>query len=146
DPFFTLQGSQVQNYERDYDFVIAQEAEIELSNLYNQLETGAYPYESVGEIVKKISEAVDRQNLRNGRITELEALIFYELNIYEESMKKYASLLKEEKASFSFSAVEQYCNIRSKYYVNQILKKGRKADDFSLDFDTVIDQLQGLAK
>ena len=81
---------------------------------------------------ENISAAVEKSNIRNGEITESEALAYAGLCMYEEAMSKYESLLKMENASFSFAAMEKYCNVRPKYYVS-IFKKIKKIRKNSLN-------------
>jgi hypothetical protein len=52
--------------------------------------------------------------------------------MYEEAVSKYESLLNMENASFSFSAMEKYCNVRPKYYVS-VYKKNKKTQKNSLN-------------
>jgi hypothetical protein len=105
--------------------VIAREAEIDLNNLLNKLEVSGYSKESLLQELDDISVAVEKSNIRNGEITESEALAYAGLCMYEEAVSKYESLLNMENASFSFSAMEKYCNVRPKYYVS-VYKKNKK--------------------
>jgi hypothetical protein len=124
-------------------YVIAEEAEIDLSNLENTIETGNFPYGNPIDSLTIISRAVDLAGLRNPSITEAEARIYAELGEYTMSFSKYKSLLKEEKASFSVKAVERYCNIWTKKCIVDSLEKNAKVD-LLIDIEKAIVILKGL--
>jgi CHAT domain-containing protein len=139
DQFYTLTKGQYKPKAKAY--VISQEAEVELTNLLNKLEIPGYTTEGLFAELQTISDAVDATHLRNGRITELEALICSGLYKYELAIRKYESLLQMEHASFSFSAMEQYSNIRAKYYVNEFRKTGKHQKELLAGMDKVIEDL-----
>jgi CHAT domain-containing protein len=123
DQFYTLRSVSKKAKAREY--VIAREAEIDLNNLLNKLEVSGYSKESLLQELEDISTAVEKSNIRNGEITESEALAYAGLCMYEEAVSKYESLLNMEDASFSFSAMEKYCNVRPKYYLS-VYNKNKK--------------------
>ena len=123
DQFYTLRS--VTKKAKAKEYVIAREAEIDLNNLLNKLEVSGYSKDSLLQELDDISTAVEKSNIRNGEITESEALAYTGLCMYHEAVSKYESLLNMENASFSFSAMEKYCNVRPKYYVS-VFKKNKK--------------------
>ena len=125
DQFYTLRTGYKKHAAKEY--VIAREAEIELTNLLNKLEISGYTTEGLLAELNAISTAIDNANIRNGETTEIEALIYGGLCMYEQAMMKYESLLTMENASFSFSAMEKYCNIRPKYYVSEFKKSAKES-------------------
>ena len=143
DPFYTL-NTDTKPWVEDYQFVIAEEAEIELCNLVNQLDTSGYDPTQTLSTIQKISEAVDKAGIRNGKITEQEAFLYCGLNKYSEAIGKFKALLGEEKAVFSFAATEKYCNIRAKYYVYEVTKNGKPAAGFIPEMNRVIKDLKTL--
>jgi hypothetical protein len=100
-----------------YSFLIAQEAEIELSNLINKADTKAWPVKNIEADLNEIMKAVDIAGIRNAPITEKEAMAYAECNDYENAIKKFESLLSMEQAGFSVKALETYCDIRAKLCV-----------------------------
>ncbi|MBL7712381.1 MAG: CHAT domain-containing protein [Chitinophagaceae bacterium] len=112
DPFYKLVPERKYGGSKKYRFIIAREAEIELGNLANRLELSGIGDEVHKDQLQAISEAVDQAGIRNGRITELEARIYAGLRDFDNSVAKYASLVNEENATFSFAALEQYCSVR----------------------------------
>ena len=139
DQFYTLKTGSRKFAPKEY--VIAREAEIELSNLLNKLEITGYTTEGLLGELNAILKAVDAAMIRNGEITELEALIYAGLCMYEQAMMKYESLLIIEHASFSFSAMEKYCNVRPKYYVSEFKKSKKNQKDFLDKIEKVIGEL-----
>jgi hypothetical protein len=114
DPFYKLVQERKYTASNEYSFVIDQEAEIELGNLINRLELSGIEEEVHLAQLEGISTAVDKAQLRSGRITELEAIAYNSLRLYQKSVDKYASLIAEENADFSFAAMEQFCSVRMK--------------------------------
>jgi hypothetical protein len=139
DQFYTLRRGHKKQPAKE--FVIAREAEIELSNLLNKLEITGYTTEGHLAELNAIATAVDKANIRNGEITELEALIYGGLCMYAQAIMKYESLLKMENASFSFSAMEKYCNIRPKFYVTEYEKNKNSQQDLIAKVDNVVNDL-----
>jgi tetratricopeptide (TPR) repeat protein len=128
---------------KELKYVIAQEAEVELNNFRNELEMGDYLHNDYLDRLDVISNAVDNGNIRNARITEKEALIYMDLYEYDRAIEKFEKLSGME-TSFSFSAMEKYCNIRAKKYVFDFLKSPDKSRDHLSKFDKVLNDLQGM--
>jgi CHAT domain-containing protein len=139
DQFYTLRSGYKKYPPKEY--VIAREAEIELANLLNKLEISGYTTEGLLAELNAISTAIDKANVRNGETTEMEALIYGGLCMYEQALLKYESLLTMENASFSFSAMEKYCNIRPKYYVNEFRKSAKSQKELLVQIEKVIKDL-----
>jgi CHAT domain-containing protein len=113
DPFYRF-NNRSWSGQSQRSYMISQEAEIDLSNLRNQLEMGAAKDESFLQQLAEISAAVDSAGIRTARITEKEALIYADLFRYEDAAEKFQALLQVEDASFSFSVMEKYLSVRSK--------------------------------
>ncbi len=141
-----------------YDFVIPEEAEIELSNLLNRVERGSYDPEEVMQKMDAIDKALVQAGLSGGRIIELQALLYSALNRYELAVGKFTDLWKEEKATYSFSATEKFCNTKVKLYALQV-KEANKANpplksadltaittNAAKDLNEVIEDLKGLIR
>lgn len=122
DPFYKLVQDSKQKTNNEYSFVIAREAEIELTNLLNKLELTGVSDEAHLAQLEAIALAVDKAKLRTGKITELEAIAYNALHLYPKSVEKYASLIAEENANFSFAAMEQFCSVRMKNAVYTFMK------------------------
>jgi len=122
DPFY-MPRTGVKPKQTEYDFIIAEEALIELENLRSKIEMG-YQVGSKEKNEKKrrdhlkwledIALKVDKAGLRNAAITEVEAFIYAELFELEKSCICYESLFRMERANFPFAAREKYCNIKMK--------------------------------
>ena len=144
DPFYKFRDNVMQKKEYKPSFAIAEEAEMELYNLRNDLKTPKYSQREQLERLEAISKAVDEAVLRQASITELEALIYADMYAYDQAIKKFADLLAEEKASFSVSTLEKYCNVRMKKYVYQFLKDGVRSTDPAQNINRVIKDLDYL--
>jgi CHAT domain-containing protein/pimeloyl-ACP methyl ester carboxylesterase len=142
DPFYKLIPERKYGVSKKYSFIIAREAEIELGNLANRLELSGIGDEVHKEQLMAISEAVDQARIRNGRITELEAIIYANLRDFENSILKYAGLINEENAMFSFAAMEQYCSVRIRRAVTLFREDNTKRKEYLDTAHTVIKDLE----
>jgi transcription initiation factor IIF auxiliary subunit len=143
DPFYTLDVVP-DTQEEKYEFVIEEEAEIELTNLLNRLEAGNYDPQRINKRMDAIDKAINVASVKNGRTLELQALIYSALDMYGMAIEKFKQLLQEEKASYSFSALEQYCNLRVKFSIQEMRKPGNKKDGYVQQLKEVIPDLIAL--
>jgi hypothetical protein len=120
DPFYKLRNGTASAAKPTRSYVISEEAELELVNLFNEVESGRYETSEVLAKVEAISKGVDECGLRAPEITEHEAYIYLELYEYEYALAKFKALLEAEQASFSVSTLEKYCNLRAKYCVRRL--------------------------
>lgn len=123
DPFYRLKRAASRKSGWTPNFLVADEADIALENLLNELQMGKNVSNNLDSL-NAITKAVDKAGLRNAPITEKEALIYFELGLYDKSLAKFEALLKYESAGFSFSSMEKYCNARAKYYLSNYFLKG----------------------
>ena len=119
DPFYKLSGD-LRKTKEAYTFIIPEEAEIELSNLLRQAESNSLDPGAVSQRMDAIDKALLQAGIESGRITELQAYLFSALNKYEKAIEKFDKLWQEERATFSFSATEQYCNTKVKLYAQKV--------------------------
>jgi hypothetical protein len=122
------------------------EAEDALFNLLNRIEMGNRSSEDYLKRLDIISTAVDTAGIRNAAITEKEAMIYAELGEYDKALLKFEALMKMEKATFSFLAAEQYCNIRSKKQIADFALYPEKIKELSTILDAVITDIDSLAR
>jgi len=144
DPFYILLDRRINGKVGEREYVIEQEAEIELNNLSNDLETGLNTHDEFITKLEAISKGVDRAGLRSASITQAEAFIYAELGDYDLAIQKFESLLKMEKASFSVATLEKYCNTRAKKYVNEFLKEETNQRSLMPKMNKVIRDLKNL--
>lgn len=143
DPFYTLH-TKVHKSRPTYNYVISEEAKITLTNLLNQLDTGEYDTREMVRTIEAVSREVDKKKLRTGEITELEAMLYAGLNQYDVAIEKFAALLKGSRSGYSGLAIEQYCNVRPKFYVSEYRKDKRKAPSLLRQTEQVIKELKAL--
>lgn len=146
-PYYRLNDRGGASLQKEY--VIAEEAEIDLCNLDSDMSTGDLRPEETLARLTAISDAVDYSDIRTPEITELEARIYKGMNKYDMALEKYASLLKGAKGGYSFEAVEQYCNLRSKLLRDrQLAMQGQLAaqavQGLQAEFDEVMGYLRSL--
>ena len=124
-------------------YIIAEQAEIALYNLHNEMDLGKYDENDLQTRLIAISQAVDQAELRNSEITSTEAFIYADLYLYDMAISKFELVMSMEKANFSVSALEKYCNVRAKKCVNDFLKN-KKPAKFLKEMDGVIKSLKML--
>ena len=114
DPFFRFEHLHREDKKQKTEYLITQEAEVDLENLFNELQIGKKSTEEYMTMLDNIIKAVDHAKIRTNSITEKEALIYFELRDYNKTCDKLRSLLNNEEASFSFSVAEKYYNALAK--------------------------------
>lgn len=144
DPFYKLVQDKKSNAVNEYGFVLDREAEIELSNLINKIELGDCADEEYIGQLHAISAGVDTAQIRTGKITELEGVVYASLRDYEHAVQKYSSLIGEEDAVFSFAAMEQFCSVRIKNAVQYFQKDTNRRKEALVTAETVIRDLEVL--
>ncbi len=123
DPFYKFDNRVKQYKEFIPTYIIAQEAEIALYNLHNEMDLGHYAESDILTRLIAISQAVDKAELRNAEITGMEAIIYADLYLYDMALARFQSLFAMEKANFSVTTLEKYCNVRAKSIVGDLIKK-----------------------
>ncbi|MEO6290637.1 MAG: CHAT domain-containing protein [Ginsengibacter sp.] len=124
DPFYRFDNRQQQTKKFAPVYVIAEEAEIALGNLRNEMDMGNYDEKEVLSRLAAIADAVDNAGLRTARITEKEAFIYADMYLYDRAIEKFRSVMASEAASFSVKTLEKYCNVRAKKCVSDFLGSG----------------------
>jgi tetratricopeptide (TPR) repeat protein len=130
DPFFRLEsGSKVKQAPK---YIVPEEAEIDLDNLLNMLEMGRTNDELVMDQLTEIENAIEETEdiLKTAQVTERIARIYQQLGLYEKAVERYGALLLMEKANFTYSSMEQYCNLQVKLYVKEGLTRPKEINDY----------------
>jgi hypothetical protein len=143
DPFYKF-DPETKNKKTTFNFIIAEEAETELNNLHNEMETFRYSPKEYLDRLQAIYTAIELAGIRTSKITEKEALIYADLGEYNYAILKFESLLKNERADFSVSTLEKYCNIKAKKYVADFKNKKEKSATLIPKIDVVIRDLENL--
>ncbi len=142
DPFFKLDDGKFSSVEKDFDFVMPEEAEYKLVNLINQIESGNSNQDRDFKALQKIIKAVESAGISTPLIREREARVLVLLERYEEAIEKFRVLASSEKSDFSFSALELFVNTRVKYINKELEQKGNEWA--SAEMDGVIEDLNAL--
>jgi CHAT domain-containing protein len=144
DPFYKFRNTNDDDKVVSLSISIAEEAEIQLSNLKNELETSKYTADEYLERLHAISKAVEVADVRNALITEYEALIYAELGDYETALFIFDKLLKIEKAEFAVSSLEKYLNIKAKHLAYTFIADNTKRTSLLKEINGVITSLKNL--
>lgn len=141
DPFYKLRESLMQQHKRKY--VIAARAEIDLANLVSDINTGELKPESALAALTDISEQTDQYKIRTPAITEAEAMIYKQLNNHEKAIEKFEQLIASGNGVYSFTALEQYCNLRAKILISK-LTITISIEEVEKEFEKVVADLNAL--
>lgn len=142
DPFYRLRAGGSVYEEKQY--VISMQAETDLTNLYSDMRTGDYTADEILFKMKSIIEETDNRKLRTLAITEMEAKIYYYLNKFDESLKKYEVLVTSAEGGYSFSAMEQYCDLLCRKLRESIGTNAVNRQQIEKDFDHLKNKLNAL--
>ncbi len=143
DPFYKLVKNR-NGRKEDTPYIMDKEALIDLEAFISDARFAKTRSSAFPEKLAEISRRIDESGVRNGRITEMEAMAFAEIEEYETAIEKYGSLFLENKANFSLKALEQWCNLRAHRLVS--LKKQKVKTDYAGEMDSIIGELQHLIR
>lgn len=123
DPYYKLDKRQSKVVKEEKNYIIEEEAIIDLENLLNSLDVRDTQLNDVLESLKIIYDGRIKATIApSTKITELEALIYYELGMYQQANLKFEILKNTEDAKFSVSALEKFCNNKAYLYFENYLK------------------------
>ncbi len=144
DPYYRFRKPEIEQEEKSY--LIGKEAEVDLENLLNSLEVGDLTSVEYLKKLNAISTAVENAKFQksNPRITELEALLCYELRDYKKACEKFKELMTSGEATFSFSSFEYYHSARAKKSIEEYRKNKKLRKDSLQEIDHVIEDLKFL--
>jgi CHAT domain-containing protein/pimeloyl-ACP methyl ester carboxylesterase len=143
DPFYKFDASSV-SHNPGLEYLMSEEAEIDLNNLHNEMETNRYSAKGYLEKMQVIYTAVEKAGIRNAAITEKEALIYADLGEYDFAILKFKELFKNERASFATSTIQKYYNTKSKKAVADFRSGKAKAADLMTEINESIAGLESL--
>lgn len=145
DPFYSLR-TRKQSAIKTYDFIIPEEAEIELSNILNRIDVGEYNQGEIQETIEAISKAVDAASVRTPKINTLEAFLYTALNRYDLACSVFEQLIKPGKADYNIQAIEKYSNVKPKLIIEQFRKTPERVAELLVQMDGVIEDLKSLQR
>jgi CHAT domain-containing protein len=145
DPFYSLQ-TRKKVATKTYDFIIPEEAEIELSNMLNRIDIGEYLPGEIQETIQAISKAVDTAGVRTPEIDTLEAYLYAALNRYDLACSVFERLIGPGKAGYHVQAMEKYCNVRPKFFLEQYRKVPEQAVQLLEQLENVLEDLKALQR
>ncbi|MCB0584292.1 MAG: CHAT domain-containing protein [Phaeodactylibacter sp.] len=130
--------------ENDSPYILDKEILIDLENFINDARFAKTRDGDLTKRLKDITRRIDETKLRNGIVTEQEAMAYAEIEEYETAIAKYASLHEQDKANHSVRAIEQWCNLRAHQLV--IDKKKEVQKDYLREMKAVITELGHLIR
>ena len=124
DPFYKLINRNISKTSDSKQYIMSEEVIIDLINLKNDLDTKNYSTQQALDMLEKIKAAKSIAEINDADTDEIEAMIYYELGEYNKAVSAFDELRATEKASFSVAALEKYCNVRCKKYVEDYKVSG----------------------
>lgn len=152
DPFYTFRQIKRGSAKQTEGYVLPVEAEIDLDNLLSEIEIGKKQTDDYIHQLKSIQKKVEESEIRTHAITEKEAQVYFELRDFKNACEKFASLLKIEDATFSFSVAEKYYNAKTKMIVDEFNAVGATAvsdqerEEYLKRMGEVVTNLEGLIR
>jgi CHAT domain-containing protein len=143
DPFFKLDGM-ASGPRSSQKFYLQDEVELELFNMAFNLESKNLKNEDAIKKLSVLEEAMKQSNFSGEKITEYLADVYSKLGDYQKAIIHYEKLTKLEKAGFSFRALEQYCNVTCKYWIEEFAKDPTKREVAITEIENSISKLQSL--
>ncbi|WP_084438854.1 DUF7379 domain-containing protein [Algoriphagus mannitolivorans] len=146
DPFYELKdyrdwGSQAR------EFLVKEEAELELVNLVQLMESKGADNEYASKKIEELERALKKADVRSEKITELFAELYAKIGDYEKAIPYYTELFSAERADFSFRSMEQLCNISCKRAVQVFFAGKQSSEELKTalaEIDQNIQRLRGL--
>ncbi len=145
DPFYKFD---IQSYEQksaEIEYMIVQEAEVDLDNLLNEIELGERTTQEYLEKLNQTIKAVENGNIRNIKVTKLEALIYRELKEYDKAVEKFENLMLMDSVTSSNSLAGVFLNTKTKLILENSKKYPDRKNEYlielnklSKDFETLI--------
>jgi len=142
DPYYKIVDTV--DVQKAKSYLISEQADIDLQNLLSKLEMGNFSDEDALKELDAISAEVDHKELRQPQITELEAAVYIALNLFNDAIEKFKSLLASEDSSYSLKSLEQYLNIRAKALFREIEQDRPVSADLLKDFNRLISDLKAM--
>ncbi|EAZ79720.1 CHAT domain-containing protein [Algoriphagus machipongonensis] len=143
DPFYKLidgRGGQSD----DSGIVVLEEVEIELKNLFQQMEANDYDHQYILNRMIKLEDSVEKIGLKSDKILELGAGIYSGLNEYERAVNCYQKLLSFNNSNYTVKSLEQYGNVRAKLAVKNFFEGEVKGTETIKLLDEVVSDLNVL--
>ncbi len=143
DPFYKLDGLGSSS-RSSQKFYLLEEIELELFNMIFSLESKSLSPEKAIKKLLILEDALKQSNLSSDKILEYKAEVYNKLGNYQQAISHYEKLVKLEKAGYSLKALEQYCNITCKYWVEEFSNSPKKKEKALIEIEKAIIKLNSL--
>lgn len=121
DPFYQLKNNPRKTaLVRPY--ILEKEALIDLEILANKADSSLSREENVGTQLQRVSNRIKQSKFKNSlTLLEKEASVYAQANLLAKAIERYEKLFRLEKANYSVKSLENYCNIKMKYFLQEEL-------------------------
>ncbi|WP_111671088.1 CHAT domain-containing protein [Algoriphagus litoralis] len=143
DPFYKLDGLSSGSHHSS-KFYLKEEVELELFNMAYLLESKSLKPEDALKKLVVLEDAIKQSDFSGEKITEYKADVYSKLGDYKTALIHYEKLTKLEKAGFSLRALEQYCNVTCKYWVEEFAANPKKKKEAQTEVDSAISRITSL--
>lgn len=146
DPFYQIsQASSSGTGVRE--LLIKEEAEIELENLVQSLDSKSSDATQVVRYLQELEVHLKKSGIQSEKITERFAELYTKLGDYDRALPYFNLLFGMERANFSLRALEQWCNISCKHAV-EVFQAGKQSESERkialAEVEDAISKLKGL--
>ncbi|WP_298713582.1 CHAT domain-containing protein [Chitinophaga sp.] len=145
DPFYVMEPNS-HSGKPDEPLLLADDAEIMLSNILSTLDLGDGDAENILRQVEDICRRVDENKIRTPAITELQALLLASLGQYNSAIQLFTQLLQTETASYSGATMERYCAVRLASLMQQFRDNPAQGSTILQEVDHIIGDILYLRK
>lgn len=146
DPFYTFKMGSGKSKAWKPVFVSAQEVIYELDNFISELASSSKrkTAEESEERINAIIDAMQPEWKLDGKILERLADLYKTLSLFDKALYYYDQLFNLENASYSVKAVEQCCNIKTRFAAKKFEAGIITYEDATKIIDKAIESLKGL--
>ncbi len=150
DPYYKLvnhsKKSSFQNG-AEKDYIIEEEAYIDLYNLLNKLDIRDLKEETILAQLEVITNKRLKVKIASPRLLETEANIYYELGMYDKALEKFEELKSFQSSKFSVTSLERHCNTACYHCYEQFkIKQKDPTSNFGISADSARTTLREVIK
>ena len=146
DPFYQI--TQADNGSATtWDYLVKEEAELELENLIQQLVSKVIERTPALQILEGLESALKKKDIWSEKITEHFAEVYSRIGDYDKAITYFQQLFGSEQAVFSLRSMEKWCNISCKHAVEVFFKSSQDQESLKIalaEIDQALTKLKSL--
>lgn len=148
DPFYTLTDARSENTNSEKNYIVTEQATIELDNMLSRMDAG-FNRETIIEEMRLIDVALNKAKFNDAQIIEKQAFVYHKLGDYAEAIKKFEILFKHNNSKYSIEAIEKYCsasikNCTEQYFNHENGSNSPKIPDIVKQINNIIHILNNI--